>query len=159
MWTVLSRSVVSSSLQHVACSHPGFSVHGDSPGKNTGLSFHALLQGIFPTQGSNPVLPRCRQILYHLSHEGTHQVYYEWVLNFVKCSFFNLLIRQCDFSFLHYWCDRLHWFPNLCIPGINPTRLWCIILFLCYWTQFANILLRIFHLSGKEELVCSFPVL
>ena len=35
---------------------PGYSVHGDSPGKNTGVGYHALLQGIFPTQGSNPSL-------------------------------------------------------------------------------------------------------
>ena len=35
---------------------PGSSVHGDSPGKNTGVGYHALLQGIFPTQGSNPRL-------------------------------------------------------------------------------------------------------
>ena len=35
------------------CSLPGSSVHGDSPGKNTGLGCHALLQGIFPTQGSS----------------------------------------------------------------------------------------------------------
>ena len=34
----------------------GSSVHGDSPGKNTGVDCHALLQGIFPTQGSNPCL-------------------------------------------------------------------------------------------------------
>ena len=34
------------------CSPPGSSVHGDSPGKNTGVGCHALLQGIFPTQGS-----------------------------------------------------------------------------------------------------------
>ena len=33
---------------------PGSSVHRDSPGKNTGVGCHALLQGIFPTQGSNP---------------------------------------------------------------------------------------------------------
>ena len=33
------------------CSPPGSSVHGDSPGKNTGVGCHALLQGIFPTQG------------------------------------------------------------------------------------------------------------
>ena len=51
------------------CSPPGSSVHGDSPGKNTGVGCHALLQGIFPTQGSNPGLPHCRQILYHLSHQ------------------------------------------------------------------------------------------
>ena len=36
---------------------PGSSVHGDSSGKNTGVGCHALLQGIFPTQGSNPGLP------------------------------------------------------------------------------------------------------
>ena len=50
---------------------PGSSVHGDSPGKNTRVHCHALLQGIFPTQGSNPGIPHCRQILYHLSHEGS----------------------------------------------------------------------------------------
>ena len=38
------------------CSPPGSSVHGDSPGKNTGVGCHTLLQGIFPTQGSNPRL-------------------------------------------------------------------------------------------------------
>ena len=42
------------------CSPPGFSVHGDSQGKNTGVSCHALLQGIFPTQGLNPGLLHCR---------------------------------------------------------------------------------------------------
>ena len=36
------------------CSPPGSSVHGDSPGKNTGMGCHALLQGMFPTKGSNP---------------------------------------------------------------------------------------------------------
>ena len=35
-------------------SPPGSSVHGDSPGKNTGVDCRALLQGIFPTQGSSP---------------------------------------------------------------------------------------------------------
>ena len=42
---------------------PGSSVHGDSPGKTTGVGCHAFLQGIFATQGSNPGLPHCRQIL------------------------------------------------------------------------------------------------
>ena len=37
----------------VDCSLPGSSVHGDFPGKNTGVGCHALLQGIFPTQGWN----------------------------------------------------------------------------------------------------------
>ena len=34
-------------------SPPGTSVHGDSPGKNTGVGYYALLQGIFSTQGLN----------------------------------------------------------------------------------------------------------
>ena len=37
----------------VDCRPPGSSVHGDSPGRNTGVGSHALLQGILPTQGSN----------------------------------------------------------------------------------------------------------
>ena len=54
------------------CRPPGSSVHGDSPVKNTGVGCHALLQEIFPTQGSNPGLPHCGWILYHLSHLGSH---------------------------------------------------------------------------------------
>ena len=55
-----------------------FSVHEDSPGKNTGVDCHALLQGIFPTQESNPGLRHCRQILYHLSHQENPRIL-EWV--------------------------------------------------------------------------------
>ena len=40
------------------------------PGKNTRVDCHSLLQGIFPIQGSNPGLLHCRQIRYHLSHQG-----------------------------------------------------------------------------------------
>ena len=54
---------------HMDCSLPGSSVHGDSPGKNTRMGCHALLQGIFPTQGSNPGLLHCRWILYQLSQQ------------------------------------------------------------------------------------------
>ena len=52
------------------CSPPNSSVHGDSPGKNTRVGCHAQLQGIFPTQGLNPGLPNCRQILYHSKPPG-----------------------------------------------------------------------------------------
>ena len=47
----------------------GSSVHVDSPGNNTKVGCHALLHGIFLTQGSNPSLPHCRQLLYCLSHQ------------------------------------------------------------------------------------------
>ena len=52
------------------CNPPGSFVHGNSLGKITGVACHALLQGIFLTQGSNPGLLHCRQIPYHLSHQG-----------------------------------------------------------------------------------------
>ena len=43
----------------------------NSPGQNTGVGSLSLLQTIFPTQESNPGLPRCRQILYQLNHKGS----------------------------------------------------------------------------------------
>ena len=53
------------------CSPPGSAVHGDPPGENTGVGYHPLFQGIFPTQGSHSGLPHCRRILYRLSHQGS----------------------------------------------------------------------------------------
>ena len=41
------------------------------PGQNTGVGSLSLLQGIFPTQGSNPGVPHCSQILYQLNHRGS----------------------------------------------------------------------------------------
>ena len=55
---------------HMDCSQPGSSVHGDSLGKNTGVDCHFLLQGIFLTQGSNPGLLHCRKIPYPLSYQN-----------------------------------------------------------------------------------------
>ena len=43
----------------------------NSPIQNTGVGNCSVLQGIFPTQGSNPGLPHCRLILYQLSHKGS----------------------------------------------------------------------------------------
>ena len=65
-----SHSVVSDSLPP----------HGlyNSPGQNTRVGSLSLLQRIFPTQGSNPGLPHCSQILYQLSHKGSPRTL-EWV--------------------------------------------------------------------------------
>ena len=46
----------------------------NSLGRNTGVGGHSLLQGIFPTQGSNPGLLHCWQILYQLSHKGSPRI-------------------------------------------------------------------------------------
>ena len=67
-WVAQSRPTLHDPMD---CSPPGSSVHGDSPGKNTGMSCHGLLQGIFPTQGPSPGLPHRRRILHHLSHQGS----------------------------------------------------------------------------------------
>ena len=61
-----SRSVMSDSLRPHGLYSPW-----NSPGQNTGVGSLSLLQGIFPTQGSNPGLPHCRRILYWLSHQGS----------------------------------------------------------------------------------------
>ena len=50
----------------------------NSPGHNTGVGSLSLLQGIFPTQGSNPGVLHCRWILYQLSHKGSLRIL-EWV--------------------------------------------------------------------------------
>ena len=68
-----SPSVVSDSLRPCGLFSPW-----NSPGQNTGVDSCSLLQGIFPTQGSNPGLLRGRQILYQLSHQGSPEIL-EWI--------------------------------------------------------------------------------
>ena len=68
-----SRSVVSDSLPPCGLHSPW-----NSPGQNTGGGSLSLLQGIFPTQGSNPGLLHYTQILYQLGHQGNSRIL-EWV--------------------------------------------------------------------------------
>ena len=56
------------------CSLPGSSLW-DFPGKNAGVGRHFLLQGIFPTQGLNPHILHCRQILYHWAALATLELF------------------------------------------------------------------------------------
>ena len=63
------HSVLSDSLQPQELQPARPLCPWDSPGKNTGVSCHSFLQGIFLTQGLNPGLLHCRQILYHQSSE------------------------------------------------------------------------------------------
>ena len=68
-----SRSVMCNSLWPRGLYSPW-----NSPGQNTGVGSLSLLQGIFPTQGSNPGLLHCRRILYQLSHKGSPRIL-DWV--------------------------------------------------------------------------------
>ena len=65
-----THSVMSDSATPWTAAHQAL-LSWDSPGKNTGVGCHSLLQRIFPNQGSNLDLPHCRQILYCLSHQGS----------------------------------------------------------------------------------------
>ena len=90
-----SHSGVSGSLwPHGPCSP------WNSPGQNPGVSSLSLLQGIFPTHGSNPGLLHCRQILYQLSHKGSPRIL-EWV--------------ACPFSRGSSW--HRNWTGVSCIAG------------------------------------------
>ena len=61
------------------CDPLDYTVHGILQARILGwMDSRSLLQGIFPTQGSNPGLPYCRQILYQLSHKGSPRIL-EWV--------------------------------------------------------------------------------
>ena len=68
-----SRSVLSHSLRPHGLYSPW-----NSPGQNTVVGSLSILQGFFPSQGSNPGLPQCRRILYQLSHKGSPRTP-EWV--------------------------------------------------------------------------------
>ena len=86
----------------------GSSVHGDSLGKNTGVGCYALLQCIFPTQGSDPGLPHCRQNLYHLRHQGrpkdmlylTVFLWHLWFQSSASYSFWNMGLLPSSVQFI-----------------------------------------------------------
>ena len=102
---VLSRSVTSNSLRPVDHSPPGSPVHGNSPGKSTGLSCLVLLQGIFLTQGSSPGPPHWSWILYHCNHQQ------ESILNGSLKPFLNIeqKIHDVDEDFSIFSLIK-HWF-------------------------------------------------
>ena len=117
-----SHSVVFNSLWPHGLCGPWY-----SPGQNTGVGSHCLLQGIFPTQGSNPGLPHCRQILYQLSHQGSPRILEcvaylfssgsSWPRNWIRVSctagrfFTSWAAREAQW----YWS----WGYNLVIQKIN----------------------------------------
>ena len=135
-----SRSVTSDSLQ----TH-GLYIPWNSLGQNTGVGKLSLLQGIVPTQGSNPGLPHCRWILYQLSHKGSPRIL-EWVAypfcswsspprNWARVSsiagqfFTNWAMREA--SMQEIWVQSLGWEDPLekgmathssILPGESPWR-------------------------------------
>ena len=113
---VFVSSVVSDSLwPYGLYNPPGSSAYGGSPGKNTGVGSHSLLQGIFSTQGSKAGILHFRQFLYHLSHLGSLFLFckIEWTdhtnslsLTVIDSFFFFL---QVSFIFLRNYSSVFKW--------------------------------------------------
>ena len=96
---------------------PGSSVHGDSPGKNSGVGCHALLQWIFPTQGLNPGLLHCKQILYCLSYQGSPWIH-------LTCYFISCIGKTSSAINVQFSSSLSH-VPTLQPHGLQHTRLPC----------------------------------
>ena len=77
------------------CSLPGSSVHGDSPGKNTGVGCHAFLQGIFPTQGSNLCLLSSTLAVGFSTHSTT------WEAHWGCWEEYNKLLPHTPYGLVH----------------------------------------------------------
>ena len=80
----------------------------NSPGQNTGVGSLSLLQGIFPTQGSNPGLRHCRQILHQLSHKGSPSRHQE------------CLYRLLGPTLMVSDSEELEWSLRICVPNKLP---------------------------------------
>ena len=77
-WKMLVTQSCPALCDSMDCSSLDSFVHGDSPGKNTGVGCHALFQGIFPIRGSNLRLGNRRQSLYRLNHQGSPPIHYQF---------------------------------------------------------------------------------
>ena len=91
----------------------------DSPGKNTGVGCHSFLQGIFLTQASNLGLLHCRQVLYHLSHQGNPIEY--WIL----CNSTNVPPLEVNWEEIagkdaHYGVSLRTFLQKLCSCSLFP---------------------------------------
>ena len=99
-----SHSVVSNSLRPHRLQPARLLCPWDFLGNSTGVDCHFLLQGIFPTQGSNLGLPHCRQRLYYLSHQGSliSGEIWGWTTvhtQFTKASFQSDELPGCELRF------------------------------------------------------------
>ena len=92
------------------CAVPPYMLYSpwNSPRQNTRVGNCFLLQGIFPTQGLNPRLPHCRQILYQLNHQGSPRIL-QWLSN--------LSLLQRIFPTQESNWDLLHCRQILCQPS------------------------------------------
>ena len=126
------------------CSPLDSSVHGDSPGKNTGVGCHALLQGIFP----NPSLPHCRHVLCHLSHQGSPPVQFSHSVMSYSVSPWTAA-RQTSLSITSSQSLLILWSIELVMPSNH--------LILCRPLLLPSVSPRIRVFSNKSVLCIRWP--
>ena len=107
----------------------------DSPGKNTGVGCHFLLQRIFPTQGLNPGLLYCRQTLYHLSHQGSPSICLATAKSLQSCPTLRNPIHGSP--------------PGSPVPGILQARI----------LVGGHFLLQCMKVKSESEVAQSYPTL
>ena len=90
----------------------------DSPGKNTGMGCHSLLQGIFVTRRSNPGLLHCKQILYRLSDREDPILSCE-LLNFTFIWYVKYIWNYFPLNFIVLWTTILYELYLLIIHPVN----------------------------------------
>ena len=112
---MLSHSVVSDSLRPMDCSLPGSSVHGNSPGRNTGVGCHFLLQWNLPDPGIEPRSPIMQADALTSEPPGKPKNTGVDSLSLLQGNF---PTQESNWDFLH--CRRILY--QLSYPG-NPERL------------------------------------
>ena len=95
----------------------------DFPGKSTGVGCHFLPQRIFPTQGSNPGLLCCRQMFYHLSHQGSPQSWLK-LMSIELVMPYNHLILCCTLFLLPSIVPSIRVFFNESVLCIRWPKDW-----------------------------------
>ena len=121
----VSSSVVFDSLQPHGLQPTRLLCPWNSPGMNTGMDCQSLLQGILPTQGTNLHLLYCRQILYHLSHQGSPNTYMFLILQvFLAPTSFSRYYLASLLAFIAKFFKRdvdIYCF-NCCLSLWNPLQ-------------------------------------
>ena len=116
-----SCSVMSNSLRPHGLLPTTLLYPWDSPGKNTGMGSHSLLQGIFPTQGLNLGVLHCGQILYHLRHQGSR--HFIWNVNLMGFCFLSVSMTH-TVELRPHTISHVLWL-HLAFPGSLFTRAPC----------------------------------
>ena len=163
IWVCLVAQSCPTLCDPMDCSPPGSSVHGDSPGRKTGVGCCALLQGIFPTQESNWGLLHCRRILYQLSHQASpcscgRKCICNWII-------YNLSPSDPNAYYTSMYAAAAAKSLQLCPPPVWPHR-WKLTRLPCPWDSpgentgvGCHFLLQCMKVKSKSEVAQSCPTL